>query len=71
MESKISSLSICVASDILALVDTQNMRLIQDGYLIPPNLRTNLYLLQNIDGIWKVVAFYGHDDDKRPACRDS
>jgi hypothetical protein len=52
-ESKISSLSICVASD---------------GEPIPPSLRTILYVLQKIDGAWRIVAFYDHDDDKRPAC---
>lgn len=67
-ESKISSLEICVASDTLALVDTQYSRLKQDGEPIPPTLRTNLYVLQKIDGDWRIVAFYGHDDDKRPAC---
>ena len=67
-ESKISSLSICIASDTLALVDTQYSRLNQDGEPIPPTLRTNLYVLQKIDGAWRIVAFYGHDDDKRPAC---
>jgi hypothetical protein len=67
-ESKISSLEICVASDSLALVDTQYSRLNQDGDPIPPELRTNLYVLQKIDGAWRIVAFYGHDDDKRPAC---
>ena len=67
-ESKISSLKICVASETLALVDTQYSRLNQDGEPIPPALRTNLYVLQKIDGAWRIVAFYGHDDDKRPAC---
>jgi hypothetical protein len=67
-ESKISNLSICVASDSLALVDTQYSRLNQNGDPIPPVLRTNLYVLQKIDGAWRIVAFYGHDDDKRPAC---
>ncbi len=67
-QSKISSLSICVASDTLALVDTQYSRLNQNGDPIPPTLRTNLYVLQKIDGAWRIVAFYGHDDDKRPAC---
>jgi hypothetical protein len=67
-ESKISSLSICVASDTLALVDTQYSRLKQNGDPIPPTLRTNLYVLQKINGAWRIIAFYGHDNDKRPAC---
>lgn len=67
-ESRISNLSICVASDTLALVDTQYSRLNQNGEPIPPTLRTNLYVLQKIDGDWRIVAFYSHDDDKRPAC---
>ena len=67
-ESKISSLSICVASETLALVDTQYSRLNQNGDPIPPTLRTNLYVLQKIGGAWRIVAFYGHDDDKRPVC---
>lgn len=67
-QSKISSLEICIASESLALVDTQYSRLNQDGEPIPPTLRTNLYVLQKIDGDWRIIAFYGHDDDKRPAC---
>ncbi len=67
-ESKIKDLSICVASDTLALVDTQYSRLNRDGEAIPPVLRTNLYVLQKLDGNWRIVAFYAHDDDKRPAC---
>lgn len=67
-ESKISSLKICVASETLALVDTQYSRLNQSGDPIPPTLRTNLYVLQKIDGDWRIVAFYGHDDDNRPVC---
>jgi hypothetical protein len=35
---------------------------------MPPAIRTTLYVLQKIDGDWKVVAFYGHDNDKRPGC---
>ncbi|MDX1404008.1 MAG: hypothetical protein R3192_05710 [Woeseiaceae bacterium] len=67
-ESRISDLSICLLSDALALVDTQYSRLTADGDPIPPALRTVLYVLQKIEGDWRIVAFYSHDNDKRPVC---
>ena len=68
VESKIHDLKICVASESLALVDTRYSRIDNDGNAIPPEIRTTLYVLQKIDGDWRIVAFYGHDNDKRPAC---
>ena len=68
VESKISDLKICVASDSLALVDTRYSRLDNDGNAIPPAIRTTLYVLQKIEGDWRIVAFYGHDNDMRPGC---
>lgn len=69
VESRISDLEVCVASATLALVDTQYSRLDKDGGAIPPAVRTTLYVLQKLEGDWKIVAFYGHDDDKRPSCK--
>ena len=68
VESKIHDLNICVASESLALVDTRYSRIDNEGNAIPPGIRTTLYVLQKIDGDWRIVAFYGHDNDKRPAC---
>ena len=68
VESRISDLQICVASPTLALVDTRYARLTSDGKPIPPAVRTTLYVLQKIDGDWRIVAFYGHDNDSRPTC---
>ena len=67
-ESKITDLKICLASDSLALVDTRYSRIDNEGNVMAPAVRTTLYVLQKIAGDWKVVAFYGHDNDKRPAC---
>ena len=67
-ESRISDLQICMASDTLALVDTRYSRLKQNGEPIPPAIRTTLYVLQKLDGDWRIVSFYGHDSDKRPRC---
>jgi len=67
-KSVIDNLKICMASASLALVDTRYARIDKDGEPIPPAIRTNLYVLQMIEGAWRIVAFYGHDDDKRPAC---
>ncbi len=67
-ESVIDNLKICMASDSLALVDTRYSRLDSNGEPIAPAIRTNLYVLQSIDGEWRIVAFYGHDNDKRPGC---
>ena len=68
VESRISDLKICVASETLALVDTRYSRIDNEGNVIPPAIRTTLYVLQKIEGDWRVVAFYGHDNDMRPAC---
>ena len=68
VESKISDLVICLASESLALVDTRYSRIDNEGNAIPPAIRTTLYVLQKIAGDWRIVAFYGHDNDHRPAC---
>ena len=68
VESRISDLEICIASASLALVDTRYSRLKRDGEAIPPAVRTTLYVLQKIEGNWRIVAFYGHYNDKRPSC---
>jgi hypothetical protein len=67
-ESVIDNLKICVLSESLALVDTRYARMTHDGKPIPPAVRTTLYVLQKLDGDWRIVAFYGHGADKRPAC---
>jgi len=70
VESRIENLEICVASETLALVDTRYSRLDQDGNPIPPAIRTTLYVLQKIEGDWRIIAFYGHDNDTRPGCNN-
>lgn len=67
-ESVIEDLKICVLSDTLALVDTRYSRMTADGEPMPPAIRTTLYIVQKIDDNWRVVAFYGHDNDVRPGC---
>ena len=68
VESKISDLKICIASETLALVDTRYSRIDNEGNAIPPAIRTTLYVLQKLEGDWRVVAFYGHNNEMRPAC---
>ena len=68
VESRISDLETCVLTDTLALVDTRYARLREDGTPIPPDVRTTLYVVQKIDGEWRIVAFYGHGSDNRPGC---
>lgn len=68
VESRISDLKICMASETLALVDTRFSRLDQNGETMPPAIRTTLYILQKIEEDWRIVAFYGHDNDSRPGC---
>jgi hypothetical protein len=67
-ESVIEDLKICMASATLALVDTRYSRIDQNGQPIPPAVRTTLYILQKFDTSWKIVAFYGHDNNQRPSC---
>jgi hypothetical protein len=68
VESRIENLKVCMASETLALVDTRYSRIDEDGEPIPPAIRTTLYVLQKIDNDWRIVAFYGHDNDNRPSC---
>ena len=70
-ESVIDDLQVCVLSPSLALVDTRYSRMTEDGEPIPPAVRTTLYVLQKLDGTWRIVAFYGHDPDVRPTCAAS
>jgi hypothetical protein len=67
-ESVIENVRTCLLSSSLALVDTRYSRIDLDGNAIPPVIRTNLYIVQKIDGEWRIVSFYGHDTDKRPVC---
>jgi len=67
-ESQILDLVVCVASPTLALVDTRYSRIDEQGVAIPPAIRTVLYVLQKIDGDWRIVAFYSHDEERRPGC---
>jgi hypothetical protein len=67
-ESVIEDLKICMASATLALVDTRYSRIDQNGQPIPPAVRTTLYILQKFGTSWKIVAFYGHDNNQRPNC---
>ena len=67
-ESVIENLKVCVLSESLALVDTRYARMTHAGEPIPPAVRTTLYVLQKLDENWRIVAFYGHDADKRPVC---
>lgn len=66
--SRIENLEICVVSDTVALVDTRYSRFDDNGEPIAPAIRTTLYVLQKIDSNWRIVAFYGHDSDRRPTC---
>ena len=66
--SVIDYLEICQLSDTLALVDARFSRVTQDDEPIPPAVRTTLYVVQKSEGRWGIVAFYGHDVDKRPSC---
>lgn len=68
VESRISDLKTCVLTDSLALVDTRYSRLRADGTAIEPAVRTTLYVVQKLDGEWRIVAFYGHSSDNRPSC---
>jgi len=52
----------------LALVDTRYSRMDGSGNPIPPAIRTVLYVLQKIDEDWRIVAFYSHDEERRPGC---
>ena len=70
-ESVIENVKTCLLSDSLALIDTRYSRIDRDGNAIPPAIRTNLYVVQKIDGNWRIVSFYGHDADKRPVCEGS
>jgi hypothetical protein len=67
-ESVIEDLKVCVLSASLALVDTRYSRMTGEGNAIPPAVRTTLYVLQKLNGAWRIVAFYGHGADQRPEC---
>ena len=68
VESRIKELRVCIASPTLALIGARFSRLDKDGEPIPPTIRSNLYILQKLDGDWRITAFYGHPGTVEPSC---
>ena len=68
VESRISDLVVSLCSSSIAFVDTQYSRLDANGDAIPPAVRTNLYVVQKLDGEWHIISFFGHDNNVRPSC---
>ena len=68
VESRIKEMSVCVASPTIAFVGTSYSKLDKQGEPIPPTIRSTLYVLQKLDGEWRIVAFYGYDGTVTPSC---
>ena len=67
-ESVIADTKTCILTDDLALVDTRFSRMTDDGKTIPPDIRTTLYALKKVQGEWRIIAFFGHDPERRLSC---
>ena len=67
-ESRINRMDVCMATDNIALVDTRYSNLNKDGEQLPPGEQAIIYVLQKIEGNWRVIAYYGLDSDKQPRC---
>lgn len=68
--SVISRVEVCVLADGLALADTIYARIDRDGRAIPPDVRTNVYILRRQAEGWRIVSFYGRDADRPLGCDD-
>ena len=55
-KSVLENVKTCMLSATLALVDTRYSRIDRNGKPIPPDIRTNLYVLQMLEGAWRIVA---------------
>ena len=67
-KSVIADTMTCVLSDNLALVDTRYSRMTSQGNAIPPVIRTILYVVKKVQGEWRIIAFFGHNPERRPSC---
>ena len=68
VESVIDRIESCVLSDGLVFADVIYSRIDDDGEPIPPAVRTNVYVLRETEDGWRIIAFYGHDNDKGLDC---
>ena len=66
--SVISEIHVCILSDGLAFADTYYARVDEDGNAIPPEIRSNVYVLRMDAGEWRIIAFYSHDPERPLDC---
>ncbi len=65
---RIDDVQTCELSDTLVLLDTHYTGIYKEGSDNPGTSSTLMYVLQKIDDNWRIIAYYGHDHDKRPTC---
>lgn len=68
VRSVIDSVDVCLLSDGLAFAETRYARIDADGKPIPPDVRTNVYVLRKLETGWRIVAFYPHDPGRKFDC---
>ena len=67
-KSVITNVDACVIADGVVFAEVTYTRDKADGEAIAPGLRSNVYVVQNLDSGWRITAFYSRDMDKGFNC---
>ena len=67
--SEIREINGCSVAPGMVFADVTYSRIDKGGNAIPPDLRTNLYILRGHEDGWRIIAFYIHATDKTVGCR--
>jgi len=70
VRSVIKTVETCVVADGLVFAEVTYTRDKANGEAIAPGLRSNVYVLQELEPGWRVTAFYSREMDKGFRCRD-
>lgn len=70
VRSVIQNVDACVVAEGLVFAEVTYTRDKANGEAIAPGLRSNVYVLQNLEPGWRVTAFYSREMDKGIRCKN-
>lgn len=65
---RLENVEACELSASLVLLDTQYTSVYKQGPKTVERPSTMMYLMSKTADGWRIIAYYGHDHDKRPSC---
>ena len=68
VKSVIQRVNACVIAEGLVFAEVIYARNTAEGEAIPPGIRTNIYVVQELPVGWRIVAFYGKNAGVKLTC---